>query len=675
MSATKLLCTTSNTQGTKEPCVTTRKNITKTMIDESGMGSIESSNKAMATTQRTSTEMSTKQSTTTETSTPPTTETSTIQSITTTEMSTTQSTTPCAPTTMSSESTTTEPSTIKSTTTTTTTEIPTTQSTTPCAPTTLSSESTTSEPSTIKTTTTTEMSTTQSTTPCAPTTMTSESTTPEPSTIQSTTTTTITEMSTTQSTTPCAPTTLSSESTTSEPSTTQSTTSKVSTTQSAITETSQSTQTAMTQSISSATSTTAATTMQVSTTQSTPSQMSTITSTTTTGSPISTMMTTTPAPKCDPTVYNRFIQGIIAYNGKLLNELVSATAGSSFVFSTTSIFYLLGNVGLFQTEPEIKETLTTLNLQNKEQIRCVYPENRIKFDKETSNMNYYYLDSVYVSMENPISDDFRDDSNIVFNNLVQNVNFTNRAQTTDEINQNSERRTNITDVVSPDLFNSSTSVFFVTSKSLKIDLQKMFKPSEIKERDFRSGSGKNVKVPTMFKREIFPFMDNDTLKAKIVKIPHQENNVSLIIVLPDSPSKINEIAKKLEDPQVFNTILNMDNSRPTIVNLYMPFINITDTMDLKNTLMKTTTLKIFDAESPSLNITANQQLLSVTEGRIKISLDMAGLEVTGKLTKSAIAKQSGLMVPLRDETMRVDHPFIFYYLVNNIPGLCGVYAL
>ncbi|MDR2117485.1 MAG: serpin family protein [Planctomycetaceae bacterium] len=199
-----------------------------------------------------------------------------------------------------------------------------------------------------------------------------------------------------------------------------------------------------------------------------------------------------------------------------------------------------------------------------------------------------------------------------------------------------------------------------------------FNKSATKSGTFYCTKNKTAEVPLMQNTLRLNYTKNDLYQA--VAIPYEKNRCSMIIVLPNETSTLDQVEKTLNEDSVSTMIDGMVLEQ---VALTLPVFEIESEIDLKSILGKTGAGIVFDSQKADFSGISNIEGLYVEQMLQKVFLrvDESGTEAVAG-TGANIVPKSANMREVSPLIFRADHPFLFLIRdnTNGIPLFIGRYV-
>ena len=253
---------------------------------------------------------------------------------------------------------------------------------------------------------------------------------------------------------------------------------------------------------------------------------------------------------------------------------------------------------------------------------------------------------------------FIDINTSAYNGGLEQVDFINASENARiKINAWVEEQTRqkITNLIPPGGVSRDTRLALINAVYFKGLWAKQFDKKLTQKAPFYCADGTTVETPLMTFSETrhMPFYSEEGLK--IIELDYQGDNISILIVLPDTAGGLGAIEQKLNDATLSRWVSGL---RRCSVQVYLPRFTLT-----------------WGAE----NIVPHLQALGMQDAFSAQAADLSGIDGTRELLISSVfhkafvdvyeegteaAAATGVMVgvtsmPPPPETFRADHPFLF----------------
>ena len=156
-------------------------------------------------------------------------------------------------------------------------------------------------------------------------------------------------------------------------------------------------------------------------------------------------------------------------------------------------------------------------------------------------------------------------------------------------------------------------------------------------------------------------------------MPYAGDESSLLIVLPNEVDGLNNLVKKLENPEVLPKAMEKMYTNEVVLDL--PKFKIETTTDLADVLYKMNIKKLFTRGEARLN----HLIKDAKDLYVSNALQKAFIDVNEEGAEAAVANQFGIaylsaFIPVRS-VFKADHPFVFFLMEENNVLFNGVFQV
>nr|XP_034181369.1 antichymotrypsin-2-like isoform X3 [Osmia lignaria] len=245
-----------------------------------------------------------------------------------------------------------------------------------------------------------------------------------------------------------------------------------------------------------------------------------------------------------------------------------------------------------------------------------------------------------------------------FHSVTQLVNFAKSEEAANTINTWVKQNTNdrIKEIVNPGDLNSMTAMVLVNAVYFKGQWQDKFDPQNTEERPFHVDENTVKNVSTMFRSGSYLYGELSNLNAKFVLLPYKDDELSMIIILPNEINGLAEVEKKLQNTNIMD-ILHQGHQRE--VELYLPKFKIESKIELNEPLNKLGLTDMFTSKANFSGIADADLVVSKVVQKAFIEVNEEGSEAAA--ATGAIMMKLSLEFPV---DFTVNRPF--YYNIIKI---------
>nr|XP_034181372.1 antichymotrypsin-2-like isoform X6 [Osmia lignaria] len=250
-----------------------------------------------------------------------------------------------------------------------------------------------------------------------------------------------------------------------------------------------------------------------------------------------------------------------------------------------------------------------------------------------------------------------------FHSVTQLVNFAKSEEAANTINTWVKQNTNdrIKEIVNPGDLNSMTAMVLVNAVYFKGQWQDKFDPQNTEERPFHVDENTVKNVSTMFRSGSYLYGELSNLNAKFVLLPYKDDELSMIIILPNEINGLAEVEKKLQNTNIMD-ILHQGHQRE--VELYLPKFKIESKIELNEPLNKLGLTDMFTSKANFSGIADADLVVSKVVQKAFIEVNEEGSEAAAATELEAVEESVILFAP-PPVIMRVDRPWLYLLCINS----------
>ncbi|XP_019397973.1 PREDICTED: leukocyte elastase inhibitor [Crocodylus porosus] len=245
------------------------------------------------------------------------------------------------------------------------------------------------------------------------------------------------------------------------------------------------------------------------------------------------------------------------------------------------------------------------------------------------------------------------------------------------INQWVEEQTEgkIPNLLSEGSLNNTTRLVLVNAIYFKGRWGEKFEEQNTKEMPFHINKNETKTVKMMYQKKKFPFGYIRELECRVLELPYDEDELSMIILLPDEIKDDTTGLQQLEKQLTFEKLWEWtkpQNMQPIDVHVHLPKFKLEDSYDLKSDLSSLGFLDIFDSSKADLSGMSGAQDLFLSK-----IVHKSFVEVNEEGTEAAAATAGIIALCMfMEEHFTADHPFLFFIRHNPTQSILffGRYA-
>ncbi|XP_053344830.1 leukocyte elastase inhibitor-like [Clarias gariepinus] len=239
------------------------------------------------------------------------------------------------------------------------------------------------------------------------------------------------------------------------------------------------------------------------------------------------------------------------------------------------------------------------------------------------------------------------------------------------INQWIEEKTEgkIKDILQPGTITAMTRLALVNAIYFKGKWKHVFNTKDTKEMPFKINQNETKPVQMMYKKEKFLFNYIDEYKLQVLDLPYVEEELSMVVLLPEESVDGSDPLQKLESELTMNKLIEWTNpermDRLTDIILHLPKFKLEEKYSLKDNLSKMGMSSLFQPGAADLTGISIQGDLFVSS-----VIHKAFVEVNEEGTEAAAAETIAVATNCwrPEKHFMADHPFLFY--IRHNPTKC-----
>uniref|UniRef100_A0A8C0U3L3 Leukocyte elastase inhibitor n=1 Tax=Cyanistes caeruleus TaxID=156563 RepID=A0A8C0U3L3_CYACU len=221
--------------------------------------------------------------------------------------------------------------------------------------------------------------------------------------------------------------------------------------------------------------------------------------------------------------------------------------------------------------------------------------------------------------------------------------------------------------------NSFTRLVLVNAIYFKGNWEEQFNKKSTTEWEFRINKNETRPVQMMFKEAHFNMTYIGDFQTKILELPYVGNELSMIILLPDSIQDGSTGLEKLERELTYEKLIDWINPEmmdSTKVRVSLPRFKLEENYDLKPLLRSMGMLDAFDSGKADFSgiSSGNELVLSEVVHKSFVEVNEEGTEAAAA-TAAVMMMRCAMRVP----EFTADHPFLFFIRHNKTRSIlfCG----
>ncbi|XP_069074131.1 serpin B6-like isoform X2 [Pleurodeles waltl] len=220
---------------------------------------------------------------------------------------------------------------------------------------------------------------------------------------------------------------------------------------------------------------------------------------------------------------------------------------------------------------------------------------------------------------------------------------------------------------------SLTKLVLVNAIYFKGNWADQFKKDHTKEMPFRINKNETKPVQMMFRKGKYPMTYIGEQQTKIIELPYEDKELSMIVMLPDDINDDSTGLEKLERQlthEKFADWTKPETMTSREVDLYLPRFQLEENYDLKSSLASLGMHDAFDMVKSDFSGMSDRNDLVLSK-----VVHKAFVDVNEEGTEAAAATAAIMTVECISIVQRfmVDHPFLFFIRHNKTGNIlfCG----
>ncbi|XP_006888770.1 PREDICTED: leukocyte elastase inhibitor-like [Elephantulus edwardii] len=237
-----------------------------------------------------------------------------------------------------------------------------------------------------------------------------------------------------------------------------------------------------------------------------------------------------------------------------------------------------------------------------------------------------------------------------------------------EINQWVKDQTEgkIPDLLPSGVVNNLTKLVLVNAIYFMGKWKNIFNKNCTKEAQFHLNKKDKKMVNVMYQEETFPYGYIDEVKCHVLVLPYEDNDLSMVILLPHDIDDDSTGLKKIEEQLTLDKLnewINSNNLKANDVFVYLPRFNLEESYDLKDHLVSLDVQDILDPSKADLSGISGAKDLYVSEFVHKsfVEVNEEGTVAAAATEEKIIFFCDSLEPPIH---FNANHPFLFFIQHN-----------
>ncbi|XP_009902110.2 leukocyte elastase inhibitor [Dryobates pubescens] len=234
-----------------------------------------------------------------------------------------------------------------------------------------------------------------------------------------------------------------------------------------------------------------------------------------------------------------------------------------------------------------------------------------------------------------------------------------------EINQWVKEKTEgkIPDLLSEGSVDSMTKLVLVNAIYFKGNWAEKFREADTTDMPFSLSKNERKTVKMMYQKNKFRFTYIPEVKIRVLELPYEQEELSMIILLPDDIEDDSTGLQKLEKQLTLEKLQEWtcpEHLYSTDVHVRLPKFKLEESYDLESDLATMGLLDLFDSGKADLSGMSGARDLFISK-----IVHKAFVEVNEEGTEAAAATAGiAMLCMVLEEHFNADHPFLFFIRHN-----------
>ncbi|KAI4454430.1 serine protease inhibitor serpin [Holotrichia oblita] len=243
-------------------------------------------------------------------------------------------------------------------------------------------------------------------------------------------------------------------------------------------------------------------------------------------------------------------RGINPFGNKLYNVISNE---HNLIFSPISIHAALSLAYQGSTGATADSFKQNLEVPDTNQNAEEYKNFMMKL-KEDGNVTIYLANKMYVQETYKLKDHFKATAETYFFADGQNIDFSKEENAANTMNTWVKESTGgkIDHLIEPEDLSDDTRAVLLNAIYFKANWLTQFEEEKTGVEKFFVSDSESFDCQMMHQKDKFEYAENSELDAKILKIKYKDERFSMVIILPNSYNKINDLENELIHKDISN---------------------------------------------------------------------------------------------------------------------------
>lgn len=282
-------------------------------------------------------------------------------------------------------------------------------------------------------------------------------------------------------------------------------------------------------------------------------------------------------------------------------------------------------------------------------------EFRLKTINNQGHIQLNVANAMWPQEKYPFLNEFCDLLETYYKVTLSPLDYKKPEEARNTINQWIEEKTigKIKNLIPSGALGPLTTLVLTNAIYFKGDWAMQFNPQLTEEAAFFLVNGDKISVQLMYQEQISNYGRIKDLQ--IIEIPYQNDDLSMIIILPDQPDRIEGLINEIT---VENLVRWLPVLKPKLVDVFLPKFSLESDLNLSDTLIEMGMSDAFDSEKADFSGMDGIKWLYISSifHKAYIGVNEEGSEAAA--ATAVILKARGFPIEA-PPVFRADHPFIF----------------
>ncbi|XP_073811636.1 uncharacterized protein [Musca autumnalis] len=346
-----------------------------------------------------------------------------------------------------------------------------------------------------------------------------------------------------------------------------------------------------------------------------------------------------------------------SFSQQLFRELFKSNGQKNIIYSPFSIHSCLAMTRMGadgQTASEMDQGLR-VNGQLPEHVAENYHKLLAKYE---DGKMLKIANKIYVKEHTVLQDDFKNVLWEKFFSMPETINFVHTKEAAETINKWVESKTDnkIHNLISPSVLGEDTHLVLVSAIHFKGEWKTKFDPEYTSDHDFYIDEKTSVKVPMMVTEDDrFEYADLNDLDCSAVRLPYENSDLSMLVLLPNSRTGLRALEEKLRNVSLKSLQSKLSKQH---VEVFLPKFQAEFEINLQEPLMNMGIKQMFGrADFSKMKKSSKPLYISSAVHKAFISVTEFGTEASGATGIVATSRSLPIF-------FSADHPF-YYAIINE----------